>query len=283
MPPLEKPGYMHLSIDDVIEILRELDQHGYKSVFEHPIFHMFEQLHQQYGAVFSLYCFFETIDGRWNLNQMSSRFKEEFRSASRWLRFGFHGFCYETKYGNHSNGLCGKHAHKHYGLVTEAISHFADSSCIDTIPRVHYYQGTIDNVRSWRDGKNGIKGLLSADDSRDEVYYLNQAQREALLKCDDYFDYVERLYFIHTDVRLENVTNVIQALDNRLHLPEYVGQQNIQCIFTHEDQLIDDEIKRKLDDCCQWASLHGYPFLFPMDTISDCYEKEAAPCQYTPK
>lgn len=270
MPPVKSPEYMHISIDDVIEILRELDVNDYKSIWEHPVFSFLKSLNQEYGAVFSLYCFYMSKDGQWNLDQMSNQFKAEFEEASNWLRFGFHSYQYETKYGLTNKKLSVQEAVNHYSLITNAICQFASSSVIDTVPRIHFYQGTREKTRAWRDTKNGIRGLLSADDARDEVYYLNQMQREKLIKSDDYFDSDEKLYFVHTDFRLENESNPIQKLQTIMQDINYSEQRQIHCIFTHEDKLNLETIKKKMNDCCNWAFSNGYEFLFPMDTSPNC-------------
>ncbi|WP_102348735.1 hypothetical protein [Bacillus sp. Marseille-P3661] len=267
MFPANAPRYMHISVDDVIEILRELDLNGYQSVWDHPIFSMFQRLNQQYGAVFSLYSFYETNDGLWTLDHMTTQFRDEFRQASHWLRFGFHGYSYKSDYGYSENSIPCQVAKNHYTLVVNAICKFAGSSAIDTIPRIHFYQGQRETVRSWKRNQLGLKGLLSADDGRDEVYYLNRKQREILISSDDYYDFDEKLYFIHTDIRLENELNPALALDARLIDPVYKNQQRIQCIFTHEDQLKQESIRKKIEDCCRWATAYDFHFLFPMDCL----------------
>ncbi|MEH7236375.1 hypothetical protein [Bacillus sp. JJ1562] len=94
--PESKPKYMHLSTDDVIEMLKELSTGNYNSVWDHPIFGFFKAMHDKYGAVFSLYCF--NKDGSWNLSQMTTKFKDEFRKASSWFRFGFHAYEMASRY-----------------------------------------------------------------------------------------------------------------------------------------------------------------------------------------
>lgn len=267
MPPFQKLNYMHLSIDDVIEILQELELNDFQSVWEHPIFAMLQRFNSQYGAVFSLYCFYETKDGQWKLDQLSNRFKDEFRGASHWLRFGFHGKGYESQYGYSEDSIGPDVASEHYSLVNNAICTFASSAVIDTIPRIHFYKGTLETIRNWKASMYGIKGLLTADDTRDEVYYLNQIQRAGLVKYDVYYDLEEQLYFIHTDLRLEHEENPIDVLEARATNPQHHEQQRSLCIFTHEDQLQEASMILKIEDCCKWASNNGYRFSFPMDQV----------------
>ncbi|MFD1861512.1 hypothetical protein [Planococcus chinensis] len=264
--------YLHISIDDVIEILRELEQQKHKSVWDHPVFSFFKELNEQYGAVFSLYCFYFSYDGRWNLDQMPDHFKAEFEQSSKWMRFGFHSYHHESKYGLSNKNLSAQEAFKHYSLITESICRFAGTQAIDTVPRIHFYLGTREKIKVWRDAKNGIEGLLTADDDRNEVYYLDEIQRENLMRKGHLFDSVESLYFIKTNLRLENESAPVEKLEARKN--GYQEQGHFQCIFTHEEKLNSRIIKKRIEDCCEWASLNGYEFLFPMDALPKCQKGE---------
>lgn len=265
MNPINHHNYLHLSVDDVIEMLRELEQRKYRSVWDHPTFSFFRQLHEQYGAVFSLYCFYSSNDGRWNLDRMPEHFKEEFERSSGWLRFGFHSYGYETKYGLSNESLSAEEALEHYSLITDAICRFAGAGALDTVPRIHFYSGTREKIRVWRDAKHGITGLLTADDTRDEVYYLDRFQRKELIEKEQYFDADETLFFIRTNLRLENERAPVQKLEARKNV--FQEREHSHCIFTHEDWLDFPEIKKKIVECCEWARLNGYEFRFPMDAL----------------
>ncbi|MEH7236374.1 hypothetical protein [Bacillus sp. JJ1562] len=91
-----------------------------------------------------------------------------------------------------------------------------------------------------------------------------------MVKCDDLYDPVEKLYFVRTDVRLENHSNPISVLESRKTDNTYAGQQNIQCIFTDEQYLYQESMKTKIDNACKWALENGYTFAFPMDNIQEC-------------
>ncbi|PSL40729.1 hypothetical protein B0H99_104191 [Planomicrobium soli] len=273
MDPISHRNSIHISVDDVIEMLRELEQRKYGSVWDHPAFSFFRQLHEQYGAVFSLYCFYSRNDGRWNLDRMPEHFKGEFEQSSGWLRFGFHSYGYETKYCLSNESLSAKEALDHYSIITDAICRFAGVQALDSVPRIHFYYGTREKIRVWRDAKHGITGLLTADDSRDEVYYLDGCQREQLLEKERYFDADEKLFFIKTNLRLENEPAPVLKLEARKNA--FHDREHSQCIFTHENQLDSPEIKKKIMDCCEWANVNGYKFGFPMDALPDCRKGDA--------
>ena len=259
-----RPRYMHLSVDDVLSALKALAIGGYSSVWDHPTFAFYKQMHETFGAKFSLYCFF--TDGDWNLSYMPTNFKNEFQSATHWLRFGFHAYDEQTRY--NAAGMTAKTAANHYNAVVNAICAFAGGKAVDTVPRIHYYEGTLEIVRTWRDNTCGIHGLLTADDTRTSVYYLDSIHRDALIKCDDLYQPTEDLYFVHTDLRLENTPDVINTLNVRLkNFTDFAGQQDIYSIFTHEIHIATAAMKIKIQDCCAWAVRNGFKFAFPMDNI----------------
>jgi hypothetical protein len=239
--------YMHISIDDVYFILKELDEGSYRSIFEHKVFKFFKDMHDTYGTVFSLYCFYhisETDD--WTLANMTDRFKDEFKNAASWLKFGFHSDNSIIKY---NELIDPDKALKHYNKVINAIKYFAGSTSIDRMPRTHYFSGTVEIVRKWRDADNGIEGFLTADDNRDFNYYLNADERTLLLKHSDYFEAREKLYFFKTNLRLEKAADPYEMLELAKVDKSQAGQQALKIIFTHENYLYGDDMLKKIEAC----------------------------------
>lgn len=68
----------HISFDDVSQTLRELKDNaeGYQSIFESAFLNDLKELHEKYGAKFSLYVYEK--DGDFNIKDMPLKFKEEF-------------------------------------------------------------------------------------------------------------------------------------------------------------------------------------------------------------
>lgn len=257
--PLHK--YMHISIDDVYFILKELDEGSYKSLFEHRVFKFFKDMHDIYGAVFSLYCFYRTSDiDEWTLANMTDRFKEEFNTAASWLKFGFHSDNSVIKY---NEMITPNEALEHYNNVINAIKNFAGADSIDRIPRIHYFAGSINIVRKWRDADNGVLGFLAADDNREFNYYLNVHERSLLLKYSDYFEAKEQLYFLKTNFRLENTADPYKTLKLAKQDKSQAGQQEIKIVFTHEKYLYIDEMLKKIEACCKWAVDNDFIFAYP--------------------
>jgi hypothetical protein len=257
--------YMHISIDDVNTILKELTEGSFNSIYEHKVLRFFKELHERYGAVFSLYCYYENQETpEWTLENMTEGFKKEFEEAAVWLKFGFHALNSKTKYDDSINT---EEAVKHYDSFIRLAEAFAGSSSIDIIPRIHFFAGTEEQARCWRDTKKGIKGFLSADDSRAVNAYLDEAERKFLEENSVYFEEKEELYFLRTNLRLEKVSDAYKALEEIKLNPTYEKQQNVKIIFTHECYLSDEAMLNKIEDCCKWAIQNEFAFEFPMNFL----------------
>ncbi len=253
-PPL---AYLHLSVDDVIEPLRSLFEDGFSSVWQQPTFAYLHDLHERYGASFSLYTFFREGAEGWSLDQADDRHAAEFAAASTWLRFGFHAQDDSSRYGPSGNHE--RSAAQHYAGVTAALLRIATPDAFDRSPRVHYYTGSLAAVRAWRNAPWGVRGLLTADDDRAEVYYLSEAQRAAVAVKGELFDATERLRLFRTDVRLENCPDPVTVLEQ---LPTYRRGAHV---FTHAPYLEDATVRARLEAVTSWMGSNGVRGGFPLD------------------
>jgi hypothetical protein len=259
--------YMHISVDDINNILKELTEGTYDSIYEHEILKFFKKLHDAYGTVFSLYCFYENKETpTWSLKEVTDKFKHEFIEAASWLKFGFHGRNINLRY---NETVDSNEALEDYNNFVNAVEHFADSCSIDVIPRIHFFAGTIEQAKKWRDAYKGAKGFLAADDIREVNSYLNADERGILEKHSFYFEPKERLYFFKTNLRLEKVEDPYKTLEDLKQNPLYVDQKNIKIIFTHERYLYDDAMLDKVEACCKWARDNNLSFTYPMEFLKN--------------
>lgn len=259
--PYQTERYMHVSLDDVIGILEDITKSQYKSIFHQPILALLKNMHDEYDAVFSLYCFYEK-DG-WNLSDMTDKFVEEFTEASDWLKLSFHGKNYGSKYDDES--IKSEQALVHCKQVMEQIIRFAGESSIDTIPRIHFFSGKIESARKWRDYM--LMGFLGADDDRKDNLYLDEPQRQELAKYGDWYDAKENLYILKTRVRLEMVKEPYYALEQTKADKELIKQQKEFILFTHEKFLNDKAMQDKIIQVCKWAKENNVIFDFPQNRI----------------
>lgn len=254
-------NYMHISIDDIINILEDITKNQYKSIFHQPILAFLKNLHNEYGTVFSLYCFYEK-DG-WNLSQMTDKFIDEFTKASDWLKLSFHGKNYSSRYDDES--IKPEQALEDCKQTISEIIRFAGETSIDTIPRIHFCSGKIKSAQKWRDYM--LKGFLGADDDRKDNLYLDEAQRQELIKYGDWFDVKENLYNLKTHIRLEFVKDPYYKLEQINANTEFIEQQKKFIVFTHEQYLNNKEMQDKLLQVCRWAKKNNVSFDYPQNHI----------------
>lgn len=236
---------LHFSVDDFIDNL--LDLNNYNSLFEQPVFKKLLNLHTQYNISFSCYCFYENKNG--NLSQVTVNFSKEFQQNSSWLKFGFHALNYDTNYGSTKfvspNAIDNYEiAKEHYTKVIDELVRITGSgNCIDQIPRIHYYAGTLADCQGWKDAPYGIKGLISSEDNR-ICYYHTSEQTNELLNNGIFYDKINNLTFLRTSIRLENIKN---DEDFSKILKSKQNYKNI-LIFTHEKFLKQDDIINKISE-----------------------------------
>jgi hypothetical protein len=255
--------YIHFSIDDVYQWLKELhdDADSYSSMFEHPRFAYLKSLHDRFGATITLNCFYTDESQAWNLGQMTTKYKTEFASNSKWLRLAFHANCRSNHYNQMSDVEA---AQAHYEELIHAFKSFATVGNIDTLARTHYFSGSLEIVRAWRDRRFGAIGFLTSDDDRSVVYYLNDEQRQKLQDENVYYDDIENLYFVKSLRRLESWTAPVTDLSDWSRIPANSERMRVLAFFTHE-QSWSSQLESKLDDIFNWAMNNGYSCAFPMD------------------
>ena len=224
---------MHFSVDDFINTLLALREENYSSIFDQPTFAMLRRVHEECGAVFSCYCFYESDKGK--LGEVPDRFVREFQENADWLRFGFHSYNTNSNYGStkFQDGDWiddATTAAGHYAMViTQLVRITGGGKCIDRFPRIHYYAGTVVDCKAWKEAEYGILGLITAEDDR-VCYYHDEAQWTELIEKGFYREKELGLDFYRTNIRLENMKDMDM-------LNEALSKMDITrdyLVFTHE-------------------------------------------------
>lgn len=251
---------LHLSVDDVADCLRDLAEGGYATPWAQPVLGDLLRLHEASGAVVSLYAFLRA--GDWHLGRLPDRHRDAFAAAAPWLRFGFHGRDEATDYG--VGGVPVAAARAHYRRFAAEVARFAGVASLDRFPRVHRFRGRRGAVRAWRDQPQGVRGLLTADDERAEVYHLDAELRRRLARDAAAWDEREGLALAASLRRPEAETDVAGALDRAVAAGRAEGGRPL-CLFTHEPFLADPVVRGRLGDALTWAGRRGASFAFPDD------------------
>jgi hypothetical protein len=79
-------------IDDNSFFLRDIHQKNYRDIFECFYLDGLRKLHERYGALIVLNCFYSTPEKDFDLSMMSDKYKKQWNDNADWLRLAFHSF-----------------------------------------------------------------------------------------------------------------------------------------------------------------------------------------------
>ena len=273
-------NYIHFSFDDVGTCISNITNTYYATVWDEPFFHMLTDLHDRYGASFSLYV--------WNISNilnLNTHYKAEFEAASGWLKFGFHSYAAgsmeETSYAD---------AKAEYEEFVDAVfEKIGGVNSIDRMPRLNSFAGNVDALRGLRDANCGCIGFLNTDDTR-SAYYLTQEELTYLRTHSLWSDRTNGLQFASTVMRLDwfvsgfsseynyNVpvmTNPYDELVYRYGQPAMADLYSGLIVFTHEWQVyasgggLDSAMVDRIEQVCKFANDYGYNFDFPQNRVQN--------------
>ena len=247
--------YAHYSFDDCVFWTDFIDNQGsYTSIFDNSFLADLKDLHDTYGAVFTLNCF--CTSGAYSIASVPSRFAIEFAANKEWLKFAFHAEDSATYYD--TDDVAGITAS--YNTFTTAMNNMCgDLDCIDHVTRLGFFTGTINNVTAIRDADCGITGLLCADDTRIS-YYLTADQATFLQKHAKMFDATNQLMLFRTQPRIDTVMNMTTYCNQYLS-KAYNNQSRYLEFFTHEYNW-SPTIKSQLAALFDFLVSHDYEFAF---------------------
>lgn len=243
-PPLTKFNKtpVHLSIDDVEMCLKELscDSAKYTSVYDQPFFAYLKQMHDSYGAKFTLYVYLES--GDWKIDDMPVRYRQELITNSNWLKFGFHSI--RPVFSQHEIANIDSFSQA-YRRVCDGIERFAGSESLTKILRLHYFFATRAECDYLKN--KGVNTLLTADDPNRESYSIVPNHRRSYG--------FKGINYLATDYRIEN-----GSLSPWYDLYEHAENDTL-AIFTHEWALLNRVNRYKLNSAIRILSNSGAQFV----------------------
>ena len=163
---------VQISFDDVYLCIKDLkDTLRYTSVFQQPFLKSLKELHDVYGAVFSLYVY-EKADN-FVITEVPDKFRNEFIENSEWLKFGYHAI--EPRFDKKEQSL---EFERSFLNVKKSILHWAGKSSLAPCLRLHYYFADDNMIAILK--KYRVYHLLGADDEGRISYNLNRLQSDSL-------------------------------------------------------------------------------------------------------
>lgn len=180
---------IHVSVDDTFSLLWDLteNQDQYSSIFEQPTLSYLQELHRKYGAVYSLYCYYQQIDADGvlhTLDEVTDQYRGEFEMNSDWLRLSFHAMddkAYQDQQPEEDIAC--------YEKTLQELRRIAGNNAVDYgFIRLDRYVGSKDLTRALAALPDGPQGLFCAEDPNRSSYGLTTEEEKILYQDDWYTD-----------------------------------------------------------------------------------------------
>jgi len=264
-------GGYRFSIDDNIWFLRDITQNKdrYSSIFDNPYLAVIKKVHDTYGTKFHLNIYYQT-DG-FNLSQMTSKFRDEWKANADWLGLSFHALANDPDRPYIKAGY--EQVKKDCILVKDQIKRFAGEEVMGPETTLHWGEGTVEGCRALRDeGYKVLAGYFNVDDGQAPVsYYLTAEQRRNLKKRFIWKDNREGIIFarIALVVNTVKLDEIVPYLDNvrKTYNPRYID------LMIHEQYFYPDYVAyqpdwgEKVMTAVKWAVDNGFIPAFLRESV----------------
>lgn len=264
---LNNGKYYHMSFDDVYLCLQDITTNAstYESVFENEFLGWCKSMHDQYGTTFSLYVFYANAETNptWTLQDVTNAFASEFTANSDWLKFSLHAYSSGTTATSREATASTDYAN----AINELVRITGSVNCIDRMPRLHEYNGTLTALTAMRDCNLGPVGFIASADTdlttpRDSYYF--DADENAYMYTHCYmYDSENFLHFVKTSY-LWGASNSV-SIPDRENSALYYNRNRYVEVFTHENSLTSG-IKSFLEGTFNVLSYSHRPY-FMMDLV----------------
>jgi hypothetical protein len=260
-----------LSLDDNIWFLRDISNNSntYKSIFENPYLNFLKQIHDTYGTKVHINIYYQT-DG-FNVSQMSTKYKSEWKDSADWLRLSFHALQNDPDYPYLNSGYdelksdCEK--------VNEQIRRFAGEEAMSKVTTLHWGVATVEGSRALRD--EGYVGQVSDFNIENGVQtiamYLDLEQTQHINKRFLWRDNREGIIFSKASIVINShkVDEIVPFLDDLKRDPHKSAYMDL---LIHEQYFYpfykdyQPDFRQKVTTAIKWAADKGYKPAF----LSEC-------------
>ncbi len=280
--------YMHLSIDDNMFCFEDLAETDYDSLFDQPYFAQLKALHDEYGAVFSLYTYNKTLE------KLDGKYADEFKANASWLKLGLHA---DEHLGLNLNQYLTIMKNEGYDdgkgywndFVQNVTRVCGGLDSLDRMPRLEYYLGNLEYVKGLKDADNGALGFLVRGDGVTNYMYYDQDVATQIKDNNYVKDGENGLVLMGTDLTIESLLASEPAKSNYKNLsPEEVASVNPLnylngkmadanfangpfIVFSHEYCYYYGESALStfawLESACEFAKTNQIPFAYSQDMV----------------
>lgn len=266
-------GKYRLSLDDNIWFLKDLSVNSgkYKSIFENPYLGLLKEVHDTYGTKIHINIFYQT-DG-FNLSQLTTAYKNEWRQNAGWLRLSFHALqeMPDRPYLNAGYEEVKKDCEK----VQHEIRRFAGEELMSPVTTLHWGEARVEGSRALRDsGYTTQVGYFNVDNDLSPVsYYLNVEQRRHLSKRAIWRDNKEGITFVRISqvinlFQLEQIVPVLEEVKKDPRRAEFIELMIHEQYFYPDYQAYQPDFRQKVMTAVKWAVDNGYKPAFLEECVS---------------
>ncbi len=263
------PRY-RFSVDDNIYFLRDIYQHGYRSIFDCHYLKGLRELNRKYGTKYTVNIYYldDYTDSGFRLSQFPDRYKSEWKDNADWLRLTFHAYSNlpdrPYQYASPQKLIAD------LDLVVGEIHRFAGIEAYAPPTIIHW--GEVQSAALKPLYQRGVRVLSGYFTTTDGVnygvhYMLDEARCEYLSRHDALKDFESGIVFAHTDIVI-NATPVDKIAPKLAPLAEDPNQAEIMDLLTHEPQFwpsckyyVPDHFQR-VETAIRWVTEHGYKPVF---------------------
>jgi hypothetical protein len=260
-----------LSLDDNILFLKDISDNAgrYKSIFENQYLGFLKHVHDTFGTKIHLNIYYQT-EG-FNLSQMTTKYKNEWKENAGWLRLSFHALQNEPDkpYINAGYDEVKRDCEK----VKEQIRRFAGEELMGPVTTLHWGEATVEGCRALRDsGYTGLAGYFVVDETKFPVsYYLNMEQRRNLNKRFIWKDNREGIIFgrisiVINSYDLSRIVPYLEDLKKNQHKPGFLDLMIHEQYFHPSYIAYQPDYRQKVLTSVKWAVENGYKPAF----FSEC-------------
>lgn len=256
------------TVDDCIRCFEDINAHkdSYLSIFENPYLAVYKEAHDKYGSRVHINCFYESVDGKFNLSMMTDKFREEFRANADWMTFTFHaqGEFPDAPYKSASYDRVAEDCAR----CVKEIERFAGPEVLRETTTLHWGAANIDGVRALRDaGYKALCGYLCFDSKGQPLvaYHLDKKQTAHAEKREGWVDFDAGVLFAKLDFVLnadrfaaENVAPYLDELSMRPHEGQFIQMVIHEQYFYPDYHHYEPDYAQRILNMAKWMQEHGY-------------------------
>ncbi len=262
-----------LSLDDNIWFLKDISVNAtqYGSIFENPYLAFLREVHETYGTRIHINIYYQT-EG-FNLSQMTTKFKNEWREHAGWLRLSFHALQNDPDMPYLNAGY--KQVKTDCDMVKEQIRRFAGDELMGPVTTLHWGEGTVEGCRALRDsGYTALAGYFISEPEDDQYpvsYYLDKEKRQHVNKRSIWRDNREGIIFSKIAIvinshDLEQITPYLDDYKNGTNPHGFMDLMIHEQYFYPFYEAYQPDYRQKVMTTVKWASDNGYKPAF----LSEC-------------